>query len=134
MPEPPPAVANALACAVRRAQAHVPAQAVVVQGDVHEWNALQAGSGYRLVDPDGLEAEPAYDLGVIMREGPLELLEGDPMPRAGRLAERTGLDATAIWEWGVVERVSTGLRGVEVRLQPVARQLLEVADRVAGQV
>ena len=67
-------------------------------------------------------------------EDPLELLEGDPIARAHRLAERTGLDATAIWEWGVVERVSTGLLGVKVGLQPVAGQMLEVADRVAGQV
>ncbi len=126
------AVAHALACADRRARAYQPAQAVLVHGDVHEWNALQAGSGYKLVDPDGLEAEPEYDLGVIMREDPLELLEGDPMARAKRLAARTGLDVTAIWEWGVVERVSTGLLGVKVGLQPVASQMLAAADRLAG--
>ena len=46
-------------------------------------------------------------------------------------AARTGLDATAIWEWGVVERVSTGLLGTRVALQPVARQMLATADRLA---
>jgi hypothetical protein len=47
-------------------------------------------------------------LGVLMREDPVELLAGDPRSRARRLARRCGLDATAIWEWGVAERVSTG--------------------------
>lgn len=38
----------------------------------------------------------------------------------------------AIWEWGVVERVSTGLWGTKVGLRPVASQMLRAADRVAG--
>lgn len=126
------AVDDALASADRRARAHDPARAVLVHGDVHEWNALRAGEGYKLVDPDGLEAEPEYDLGVIMREDPVELLEGDPLARAAWLAERSGLDATAIWEWGVVERVATGLLGAKVGLQPVAGQMLAAAERVAG--
>ncbi len=126
------AVDDALACADRRARAHDPARAVLVHGDVHQWNALAAGEGYKLVDPDGLEAEPEYDLGIIMREDPTALLDGDPMARADLLAARTGLDATAIWEWGVVERMSTGLLGTRVALQPVASQMLATADRLAN--
>ena len=83
------AVDDALACAERRARAHDPARAVLVHGDVHQWNTLAAGEGFKLVDPDGLEAEPEYDLGIIMREDPLELLDGDPMERAERLATGT---------------------------------------------
>lgn len=67
-----------------------------------------------------------------MREDPAELLDGGARERAAWLAERTGLDATAIWEWGVVERVSTGLLCTRIDLQPVARQMLEVAERVSG--
>ena len=128
------AVDHALRCAARRAQAHDDERAVLVHGDVHQWNALQTidGRGFKLVDPDGLLAEPAADLGVLMREDPADLLERkEPMDRARWLARRTGLDATAIWEWGVVERVSTGLLGTEVDLQPEARYMLAVADRVA---
>jgi streptomycin 6-kinase len=99
---------------------------------VHQWNALEAQVGFKLVDPDGLLAEPEYDLGIIMREDPLDLLEGDPQERARWLAARTGLDASAIWEWGVVERVSTGLLGTKVGLQPVAREMLAAAERVAA--
>jgi streptomycin 6-kinase len=124
-------VNHALACAERRRAAYDPVRAVLVHGDVHQWNALSAGEGFKLVDPDGLLAEPEYDLGIIMREDPLELMEGDPWARAEWLAARTGLGAEAIWEWGVVERVSTGLLGTKIGLQPVAMQMLRAAELVA---
>jgi len=41
---------------------------VLLHGDVHQWNTLQAGVDWKLVDPDGLLAEPEADLGVLMRE------------------------------------------------------------------
>lgn len=125
------AVEYALACAARRIAAHDDERAVLVHGDVHQWNALQAGDGFKLVDPDGLLAEAEYDMGILMREDPSELLHGDPHERARKLAARCALDATAIWEWGVIERVSTGLLGTQVGLQPVARQMLTAADHVA---
>jgi len=128
------AVDDALACAARRIRAHDDERAVLVHGDVHQWNALEAGDGFKLVDPDGLLAEAEYDLGVLMREDPLELGASDPRERARWLAERCGLDATAIWEWGVVERVSTGLVCTKVDLQPVGRDMLAAADRVADSV
>jgi streptomycin 6-kinase len=127
------AIEHALTCADRRAAAHRDDRAVLIHGDVHQWNALEAQDGFKLVDPDGLLAEPEYDLGIIMREDPVELLDGNPFDRASWLAERTGLDATAIWEWGVVERVSTGLLLTKVHLEPVASQMLTAADRVAAQ-
>ena len=125
------AVDQALDCASRRIEAHDDERAVLVHGDVHEWNTLQAGDGFKLVDPDGLLAEAEYDLGILMREDPVELLSGDPRERARWLAARTGLDATAIWEWGVVERVSTGLVCTTIGLQPIGRQMLAAADRIA---
>jgi streptomycin 6-kinase len=128
----PRAVDDALACAARRIDAHDDERAVLVHGDVHQWNVLEAGAGFKLVDPDGLLAEAEYDLGVIMREDPVELMHGDPRTRARWLAARCGLDATAIWEWGVVERVSTGLLCTKIDEQPVGRQMLAAADYVAG--
>ena len=127
------AIADALSCLARRIAAHDDERAVLVHGDVHQWNALQAaGGGFKLVDPDGLVAEAEYDLGVLMREDPLELLHGDPHERARWLAAHCGLDATAIWEWGVAERVATGLLLTKIELQPVGRQMLATADHVAG--
>ncbi|WP_345603222.1 aminoglycoside phosphotransferase family protein [Pseudonocardia adelaidensis] len=127
------ALDHALACAERRIAAHSPERALLVHGDVHRWNTLQArDGGFALVDPDGLLAEPEYDLGVLMREDPVELMEGDPRERARWLAARTGCDPVAIWEWGVVERVSTGLLAVSIGLQPVGSQMLAAADAIAG--
>jgi len=114
-----------------------------VHGDVHEWNTLTVTSGggvdgsgasreFKLVDPDGVLAEAEYELGVLMREDPVELMTGDPADRARWLARRCGLDATAIWEWGMAERLSTGLLLTRIGLQPVARQMLAAADRLAG--
>jgi streptomycin 6-kinase len=128
------AIADALSCLKRRIAAHDDERSVLVHGDVHQWNALQdAGGEFKLVDPDGLVAEAEYDLGVLMREDPLELLHGDPHERARWLAARCGLDATAIWEWGVAERVATGLSLTQIELQPVGRDMLAIADQVASE-
>ncbi len=127
------AVAHAVSCAERRVDAHDDERAVLVHGDVHQWNTLEAADGFKLVDPDGLLAEPEYDLGVVMREDPGEFLDGaDPMARAHALAGMTGRDVTAIWEWGVVERVSTGLLGVRDGIEPDGSRMLAVADLIAS--
>ena len=125
------AVAHALACAERRIAAHDDERAVLVHGDVRQWNALACPGGFRLVDPDGLLAEPEYDLGVLIREDPLELVTGDPYQRAKWLAARHGLDPLAIWEWGVLGRVATGLLCTRINLQPIGQQMLAVADWLA---
>ena len=128
------AVEYALACAARRVAAHDDERAVLVHGDVHASNTLEGTDGFKLIDPNGLLAEPEYDLGVILREDPIELIRGDPHARARWIAARTGRNATAIWEWSVAERVSTGLLATRVDLQPVGRLLLAGADQIAGAV
>jgi streptomycin 6-kinase len=114
-------VSQALEFARRRLDAFDPHRCVVVHGDPHPANALlvrapRAGaeSGYVFVDPEGFLCEPAYDLGVVLRDWNEELLAAaDPLALAHDycelLAKESGLDAAAIWEWGFIERVSTGL-------------------------
>ena len=114
-------VSQALEFARRRMDAFDPERCVVVHGDPHPANALlvrapRAGaeSGYVFVDPEGFLCEPEYDLGVVMRDWNEELLAAaDPLALAHEycqlLSKETGLDETSIWEWGFIERVSSGL-------------------------
>jgi streptomycin 6-kinase len=123
------AVDQALAAGESRRLAHTPERAVLVHGDIHQWNAMRAGDGFKLVDPDGYVAEPECDLGVLLREDPAE---GDPRDRCAWLAERTGADPRAIWEWGLLDRVATGLTLTVAGVQPVAAQMLAAADEIAS--
>ena len=68
---------------------------------------------------------------LLMREDPVELLAAGPWNRAASLASLTGLDPVAVWEWGVVERVSTGLACMRAGVAE-GRDLLAAAERVAG--
>jgi streptomycin 6-kinase len=129
------ALAQALAAAERRTAAYDPDRAVLLHGDVHEWNTLRAGPGpddWKLVDPDGVLAEPECDLGVLMREDAEQLLTADPWDRARALAARTGTDPVAIMEWGDLERVANGLLCLETGLPDPGRVSLAAADRIAG--
>ena len=121
-------LADAIACAERRAAAHDDTRAVLCHGDLHELNALQAENGtFRLIDPEGVIAEPEYDLGVMMRNAPGE---DDLHDRADWLAAATGYDRTAIWEWGTAERVLSGLWCRIVDHQPHGDKQLADAERL----
>lgn len=126
------AVDDAIAAATRRAEAHDLGRAVLCHGDVHQWNTLRAGDGWKLVDPDGVIAEPEYDLGVILREDPDELVAGDAKAIVAGVARRTGTDAAAIWDWASVERVATGLLATSIDLQPIGAQMLAAADQLVA--
>ncbi len=124
----PATIEDALDCMERRRLAHDDRSAVLVHGDLHEMNALQASDGsYKLIDPTGLRAEPACDLGTIVRCNPN--LGDDLRARTERLAARTGVDATAIWEWGTIHRVVGGVYSCTIGFQPFGDQLLAEADR-----
>jgi streptomycin 6-kinase len=129
------ALDKALSFAQTRARAFDPELAVLVHGDAHNGNTLQnlsqTPSSFKLIDPDGLEVEPAYDLGVLMREWIDELI-ADPV-RRGRercayLSHLTGTDTQAIWEWGFMQCMSTGLFLIQVGQERSGIQMLEVAD------
>lgn len=126
-------VEDTLACMERRRRAHDDRRSVLVHGDVHDLNVLRAADGtFKLIDPDGLRAEPACDLGTIIRCNPDS---GDDLhDRARRLAAHTGVDATAIWEWGTIHRVISGLYSRKVGFQPFGDLLLAEADRLTRQM
>jgi streptomycin 6-kinase len=116
-----------------RAAAFDPRHAVLVHGDAHGWNTLAAGDGYKFVDPEGLRSEPAHDLAVPMREYNEPLLAGETSrlvrQRAELLAASCDVDAEAVWQWGFIERVSTGLANLRDFDGDGGMAFLEVASR-----
>jgi streptomycin 6-kinase len=131
-------IEQALAFAEIRGTAFDPEAAVLAHGDAHNANALQdlryesSPARFKFVDPDGLLAESAYDLAIPMREWSRELLAGNPMrlghERCAYLSHLTSVDARAIWEWGFVERVYTGLLATRVGADEIGRGMLEAAE------
>jgi streptomycin 6-kinase len=117
-----------------------PAAAVLAHGDPHAWNTLAVPGDepqhFKFVDPDGLFIERAYDLGILMREWGGELLAGDPLAlgrrRCHRLARLTGVAPEPIWQWGFIERTSTGLLLLKLGLDREAQEFFAVADAWAG--
>lgn len=134
-PCPERVIGRALHYAKIRGNRFDPGSAVLGHGDAHAWNALadpRAGSGkFKFVDPEGLFIEKAYDLGIQMREWTSDLLAGDPVTlgrsRCGQLARLTGVDPEPIWQWGFIERVSSGLLCMKIGIEG-ARDMLAVAD------
>jgi len=116
-----------------------PHRSVLVHGDAHASNILKhpsAADGFRLIDPDGLYAEPEYDLSISMREYLGELLVGDALDlgarRAQQLAALTDTDAERIWEWGNLELVFNGLLLIKTGKNAAAgRMSLQIAERWA---
>lgn len=132
-PCPRAVVDRAVDHCAQRAAAHDPAVEVLVHGDAHGWNTVVAGGGCKLVDPEGLASVPAQDLAVLMREYNAPLLAGDTprlaRERAERLGTRAGVDPEAVWQWGFIERVSTGLLALQDFDDGDADGMLEVAAR-----
>ena len=132
-------IEQALECARRRAA--VPRDRwVVVHGDPHPGNALQvlhdrpgAVAGHVFVDPDGFLADPAYDVGVTLRDWSRWLKESEDPHRlmesyCALAAERTGLEPDAIWEWAYLERVSSGLFVTSFGEPDRGRRFLDTAE------
>lgn len=132
-PCPASVVETARVCALARAQAFDPAHAVLVHGDAHSANALLDPSrpaSFKLIDPDGIVAEAACDLGVLMREW-MDELAADPLSagqqRCTFLSQLTGEDPQAIWQWGFLQCMSTGLLLLHVGQSTPGLQMLRVA-------
>jgi streptomycin 6-kinase len=125
---------TALRFTENRARAYGPASAVLVHGDAHSRNVLRTlenQSRFKLIDPDGVFAEPACDLGVLLREWPDELL-ADPVKvgwkRCELLARLTGTDPIPTWEWGFIQVVSTGLLFLRIGQTLPGQKLLTIAE------
>ncbi|RCK71079.1 aminoglycoside phosphotransferase [Desertihabitans brevis] len=139
-PCPEPVVVEALACAARRAADFDPSACVVVHGDAAAANAARVlaprpgtEDGFVLLDPDGFVGDPTYDLGVAVRDWcpqllasrfPADLLAGWCETVAGE----ADADPAVVWDWGFLERVSTGLFLWSLDGREQARPFLETAE------
>ncbi|OUP62146.1 hypothetical protein B5F13_14105 [Drancourtella sp. An177] len=122
-----------------REKALNPEEYVLLHGDAHGRNTLETLSGddYKLIDPDGIFYEKAYDLGVLMREWTEEY---DQFPlekgkeRCNYLHRLTGVPEQAIWEWGYLQTVSTGFVLLQIGQEKTGHQMLRTAQHWAEQV
>ncbi len=135
-------LAQALLFAKRRAAVFRPDRCVRVHGDAAAANALAvlaprpgAETGFVFVDPDGFLGDPAYDLGVALRDWCPQLLASDNAPGLARhycrmLADGSGIDEQAIWEWAFLERVSTGLYVMALGAHELGQPFLDTAEQL----
>ncbi len=120
-----------------RKDAHDMSSCVLVHGDAHADNTLLSASGdYKFIDSDGLCAEKACDISALMRDWNAELLEGGYalMKARGRselLAELTGVTEWSVWQWGSIERISTGLVMLDIGMIEEGKVFLAAADQLA---
>ena len=130
---------TALRYCQERAAAYRPAHAVLAHGDPHPANILAVPDTdpphFKFIDPDGLAIEPAYDLGVLLRawhEGVAGRHAHDiARSHARHLASRTQVHAEAIWQWGYIERVSTGLTLMQIGETEKGLEFLRVSEALA---
>ena len=82
---------------------------VLLHGDLHHYNILSAGDGWRVIDLKGVAGEPAYEVGALLRN-PFTLFDEPDLKRitARRLdilAETLGLDRERLRQWGLAQAV-----------------------------
>lgn len=109
---------------------------VLTHGDAHGFNILETSNGnYKFVDPDGVIADKAYDLICLMRDWSDELLAGNALgllrKRCAWLAELTGAEEVAIWQWGYLGRLVIGLTLMEIGKEDEGRKTLKVSDEIS---
>lgn len=111
-----------------------PDEYVLLHGDAHNNNTLESldhPGTYKLIDPDGLFYEKAYDLGVLMREWPEEYRDAplkSGRERCAFLAEYTGVSEEAVWRWGFLQMMATGLLLIQIGGEELGREMLGIAE------
>jgi streptomycin 6-kinase len=130
-------VRRAIGYTASRRDAFEAERSVVIHGDAHPANVLEdpdhsdQARRFKLIDPDGMVSEPAHDVAIPLRDWSDELLASDTVDVAlswcARLAQLTGVDEGAVWQWAFIERVSTGLFMISLG-DPRGRDLLRVAE------
>lgn len=102
-----------------------------MHGDSHEGNILSHSTdNYKFIDPDGICAEPAYDLGVIMREYSEELISNpikNGLERCELLSDISKINRVDIWEWGIIQAMASGLLCMKTKQYVTGGNLIALA-------
>jgi len=89
----------------------------LLHGDLQHYNILlDEDRGWLAIDPKGVVADPAFELGAVLRNphGVPELLTATALERrAGRLASGLGLDAHRVLRWTFAQAVLSAIWSVE---------------------
>jgi streptomycin 6-kinase len=91
---------------------------VVLHGDLHHFNILAAGQGWRAIDPKGVVGEAAYEVGAWLRNPVGALPVGRPLARLtarrlDQLAELLALDRQRLAGWSLAQAVLSAWWEVE---------------------
>ena len=92
---------------------------VLTHGDLHHGNVLaSAREPWLAIDPKGLVAEPAYEVGALLRNPRPRLLDWpDPVSvterRIAQLSEELGFERARVRGWGLAQAVLSSLWTVE---------------------
>lgn len=83
---------------------------MLIHGDLHHYNILADGQGWRAIDPQGVIAEAEFECGALLRN-PIHRLNDMPNldhtmeRRVAILAESLGFDRIRIAAWGLAQVV-----------------------------
>lgn len=111
-----------------------PDEYVLIHGDAHSTNILQCLTNeaqFKLIDPDGAIYEKSYDLGVLMREWMDDYTQNPVqkgLERCEYLHRMTKVNKQAIWEWGFLQSISTGLLLLKIGQANDGKKLLKTAE------
>ena len=83
---------------------------VLLHGDLHHYNILSTGDGWRAIDPKGIMGEPAYEVGALLRNPIATILDEPELDRitARRLdilAEMLSFDRERLRQWSLAQAV-----------------------------
>lgn len=82
---------------------------VLLHGDLHHYNILSAGDGWRVIDPKGVAGEPAYEVGALLRNPFTIFAEPDLKRITARrldiLVETLDMDRERLRQWSLAQAV-----------------------------
>jgi streptomycin 6-kinase len=91
----------------------------LLHGDLHHGNILAAGrEPWLAIDPQGVVAEPAYEVGALLRN-PMPRLLRSPDPvrlterRTAQLSDELGLERVRVRGWGLAQAVLSAWWSIE---------------------